>query len=248
MKRVLLIDDDRDFCEILQEEFPRSGIRAVITKVVHNVEEAQSVLARELAHFDCVIVDLSLPKSVSDQKLSRDAGLKLIKLIRGIHRFTGTLVVMTSSCSFADGTTAFESGCDAYLCKTRDLKDLLDSISLCLTKNVMVMSSEMRHLFLPEEITAKEARLMDMLLADATWDQIANELGYKNVHAACSTADRLFDKLLTWHDVAIDGRGKKKRELAVQLWRWRHRSHERPGFFTGHIDKSEIRGDIHQGV
>lgn len=233
MIRILLVDDDVDFCDILKEKLEAASDELRLTEMAHDTEAALRLIDHSLNKFDCVILDLALPRSATDVFIERDSGLQLLGYLRAGKRFRGSIVMLTHSCALADGRTAFELGCDAYLTKPRNLNDLIAALQVCIEKKVIVMSPEMRHLFLAEQITAKEARLMDMLLEDATWSEIARTLGYKDGNAACSAADRVFDKLLTWHDLTYAAPGVKKRQLASRLWKWRNRAtSDSEGFMT----------------
>lgn len=234
MIRILLVDDDVDFCDILKDELEAASHDLRMTDIAHDTEEALRLIDNSLHQFDCVILDLALPRSVSDRFIERDSGLKLLSYLRAGKRFPGTIIMLTHSCAFTDGRMAFELGCDAYLSKPRQLPDLIDALKVCIEKKVIVMAPEMRHLFLAEQVTAQEARLMDMLLEGDTWSEIARALGYKDGNAACTSAERVYDKLLTWHDLAYAAPGLKKRQLALRLWKWRNRSGvEADGFSSG---------------
>lgn len=225
MIRILLVDDDIDFCHILKESLEAASDNLRLTHLAHDTEDAVRLIDYSLHLFDCIIMDLALPRSAIDNFIERDSGLKLLGYLRAGKRFAGSIVMLTASCAFADGRMAFELGCDAYLTKPRELGDLIAALQVCIEKRVIVMSPEMRQLFEAEQITAEEARLLDLLLeGDTTWSEISRALGYRDGNAACSAADRAFDKLLTWHDLAYAAPGLKKRQLALRLWKWRNRA------------------------
>jgi hypothetical protein len=82
----------------------------------------------------------------------------------------------------------------------------------------------MRHVFMREEISAKEARLMDLLLNGKSWSEIARELSYVSSKAAANMGDRVFDKLISMdarERLAAEGVKVKKRELALEIWKKR---------------------------
>ncbi len=240
MIRILLVDDDIDFCHILKESLEAASDNLRLTHLAHDTEDAVRLIDYSLHLFDCIIMDLALPRSAIDTFIERDSGLKLLGYLRAGKRFAGSIVMLTASCAFADGRMAFELGCDAYLTKPRELDDLVAALQVCIEKRVIVMSPEMRHLFEAEQITAQEARLLDMLLEGDTWPEIARALGYKDGNSACSAADRAFDKLLTWHDLAYAAPGLKKRQLALRLWKWRNRAaQDTAGLLSGE-DQPEI--------
>lgn len=227
MTRLWIIEDDADFADVLRESLELDASFEV-AKVIPNKREAEELIAAgALADVDCALVDLQLPTSAGSPIIDPTAGLDIVELMRRQH-FYGTIIILTNSHLFADGSRALEAGCDGYLCKHAELDaipQMLDELKLALRGNVMLVSREMRHVFIREDVTAKEARLMDMLAAGRTWSQIASELGYKTSKAAANTGDHIFDKLLTGQDrLRMEATGAKKRQLAVQLWKSRHSS------------------------
>jgi DNA-binding NarL/FixJ family response regulator len=132
---------------------------------------------------------------------------------------------MTSSKSPEDGQRALAAGCDGYLCKhapVGDIPSMLEELKLAIKGNVMIVSSEMRHVFFRDDVSAKEARLMDLLSQDKSWAEIAQELNYKTPKAAANIADRIYDKLLSELDKQnLDASGAKKRQRALEIWRSR---------------------------
>lgn len=221
MLRVCLIDDEYDVTEILKEELEATSEEIRVTRIAHNIEDAKRVIDTFLPLIDCFIVDMTMPASASSEKLERDAGLLILSYLRQTKHFTGTIIILTNSCEFEDGKRAFEIGCDVYLCKSRQLDDLIDAIQFCMQRRLD--APDLQHFFLPEEITSREARLMEMLYDGKSWQEIAFALRYSNAGAARIAAEDTFNKLLAWHAVAppID----KKRDVAMQLWKWRHVSH-----------------------
>ena len=66
---------------------------------------------------------------------------------------------------------------------------------------------------------------MDLLSQDRSWAEIAQALNYKSSKAAANVGDRIFDKILTEDDrKRLMDNGVKKKELALEVWRARHRS------------------------
>lgn len=62
---------------------------------------------------------------------------------------------------------------------------------------------DLQHFFLTEEITSREARLMDMLYDGASWQDIAFARRYGNAGAARIAAEDTFNKLLAWRRFRI---------------------------------------------
>jgi DNA-binding CsgD family transcriptional regulator len=96
---------------------------------------------------------------------------------------------------------------------------MLSELKMAIRGDVILVASQMRHVFLRDDISAKEAKLMDMLSQGKSWAEIARDLNYKTPKAAANIADRLFDKLLTPQDQAkLAQEGGKKRYKAVEVW------------------------------
>jgi DNA-binding NarL/FixJ family response regulator len=222
MTRILIIEDDKDFAEILKESLEEDEDLEVVAVV--GDEESTHKLIKEgvLAGIHCVIADLQLPKTSGDARVNSSAGLRLIEEIRHEQKFYGTIIVMTSSRAPEGGQRALAAGCDGYLCKhapVNDIPVMLDELKIALKGNVMIVSSEMRHVFFRDDVSAKEARLMDLLLQEKSWTEIALELNYKTPKAAANIADRIYDKLLTEQDKQnLDASGSKKRSRALEIW------------------------------
>lgn len=241
MIRLCLVDDDFDIASIIKEELELVSNDVRVTRVAHNLDDAKRVIDNFLPLLDCFLLDLSMPQSASDNTVQRDAGLQLLRYLRQTKRFAGTVIMLTNSCEFEDGKKAFDIGCDVYLCKSRELHDLVEAINFCIEHRLN--SPELQHFFLPEEITAREARLMEMIYQGATWQQIAYALRYGNAGAARIAAEDIFNKLLSWHAVAppID----KKREVALQLWKWRHVSRAPQWDEVDHPHRTDIAHEAH---
>jgi len=226
MKRVLIIEDDKDFSDILRECLEEDKDIEVKAVINNESEAARFIQSPDLKELDCVLLDLQLPKLPNDSSTNPTAGLRLLQQIRQEQHFYGTVIVLTSSRSSADGQRALAAGCDGYLCKHARIDEIpamLTELKVAIRGNVMMVSNEMRHVFFREDISAKEARLMHLLSNGKSWAEIAKELGYKTPKAAANVGDRIFDKLLSTQDRAtLEQIGEKKRHKAVEIWKSRH--------------------------
>lgn len=226
MTKVLIIEDDKDFAAILKECLEEDEDLEVKQIIGTEQEAFQFIQSGGLLDLDCVLVDLQLPRSQHESSVSSTAGLRLLEEIRQGQHFYGTVIVLTSSRSASDGQRALAAGCDGYLCKHApidDIPSMLDELKVAIRGHVMMVSSEMRHVFFRDEISAKEARLMHLLSNGKSWAEIAHELGYKTPKAAANIGDRIFDKLLSNQDrQSIEQQGQKKRIRAIEIWKSRH--------------------------
>lgn len=226
MTRVLLIEDDEGFAEILKESLEDDG-EMQIAKVIGSESEAmQFFKSGGLQDIQCILLDLQLPTVPHASHADSRAGLRILEEVRLQQRFYGTIVVLTNSRAPEDGQRALAAGCDGYLCKHAPVEHIprvVSELKMAIEGEVVMVSSEMRHVFFREDISAKEARLMDMLVGGASWADVARDLNYKTSKAAANIGDRVFDKLLTLQErEKIETEGRKKRDVAIDIWKSRH--------------------------
>ena len=238
MINIVLIEDDRDFAQILRECLEEDGDIRVIAHLTNEQDAIQWIEAGGLDQVDCALVDLVLPKLRGGTDVSSMSGLRIVQEIRQMRRFNGNVLVLTNSREFADGERALAAGCDGYLCKHAPMSEvpqMLAELRLALRGDIMIVSREMRHVFIREELSVKEAHLMDMLNTGHSWSEIARELNYKTPKAAANIGYRVFDKLLTEGDrIAMGADGDRKRQKALERWRARLRQSTAPGASPAH--------------
>jgi len=225
MTRILIVEDDRDFATVLQRALIKESDFEIV-KVIPCEKEARDFLSStHLEGIDCVLLDLQLPFEANDKTTNSLAGLQLLQVMRQDEKFFGTIIVLTNSKSPADGQRALAGGCDGYLCKRAkisDIPDMIGELKMAIRGDVILVARQMRHVFIREDISAKEARMLDLLGYGKGWAEIARTLGYKTGKAAANIGDRVFDKLLTPQDQArIAKEGLKKRHLALEIWQSR---------------------------
>jgi DNA-binding NarL/FixJ family response regulator len=225
MINIVIIEDDRDFAEILKDCLEEDGEVKVVAHLTNEQDTMQWIEGGGLNDVQCCLVDLVMPTTRGATEVSSMCGLRIVQEIRQMRRFTGNVLVLTNSREFADGERALQAGCDGYLCKHASMSEvpaMLAELKLALRGDIMIVSREMRHVFIREEFSVKEARLMDMLNAGHSWADIARELGYKTPKAAANIGYRVFDKLLTEGDrIAMGADGDRKRHKAFERWRAR---------------------------
>lgn len=223
--RILMIEDNEDFALILRRALEQEDDLTVVA-VTGTEEEALAYLhSDKLAQCDCILLDLQLPRAPGDQSVNSLAGLRILEQLRQRLRFYGTIIVLTNSRAASDGQRALAAGCDGYLCKRArisEVPEMLAELKLAIRGDVILVSRPMRHVFMREDISAKEARLLNLLSEGKGWTDIARDLGYKTPKAAANIGDRIFDKLLTPEDQQlIAAQGGKKRLAAVSIWQSR---------------------------
>lgn len=225
MTRILIVEDDEDFAAILRRAIEQDPDLEVID-VIGSFEEAINyVKSPALANCDCVLLDLQLPKSPGDRSVNSLAGIQILEQLRHTYNYYKTVIVLTNSKAQADGERALAAGCDGYLCKRAriaDVPSMLAELKMAIRGDVIIVAAQMRHVFLRDDISAKEARMLDLLSQGKSWSEIAQDLGYKTSKAAANVGDRVFDKLLSPQDLAlVAAAGGKKRLKAVEIWQSR---------------------------
>lgn len=231
MTKILIVEDDEDFSGILKRVIEQDGEMSVVNVINCEEEALKMVRSPEVHQCDCVLLDLQLPFRVGDKTVSSLAGIRILEELRHQQGFYGTIIVLTNSKAPADGQRALAAGCDGYLCKRAKISEvpqMLQELKMAIKGEVILVSTPMRHVFIRDDINAKEARMMDLLSCGKSWAEIARELGYKTPKAAANVGDRVFDKLLTPQDAQkVAAEGSKKRHKALEIWNSRRLSHAR---------------------
>ena len=113
MKTVLLADDNQDMIELVQLVLQDSGYNMI---TANDGIEAVNICLEQSP--DLALMDLTMPNmnGFDATKNLRDKG------------FSNPIVVLTSSESEDDKKRAEEVGCNGYILKTMDMKDVEETI------------------------------------------------------------------------------------------------------------------------
>lgn len=111
-RRIIVVEDDSDFCEIMVEYLTLSGLE--VTGVESALEFYQSI---SLQHDDVVIPDIGLP----DQN-----GIVLAEYVR--NNTDMRIIMLTVQSSLESKINAHHAGADIYLVKPVDFSELSASI------------------------------------------------------------------------------------------------------------------------
>jgi CheY-like chemotaxis protein len=119
MKTVLLTDDNEDIIELVELILSKSGYNL---KTAKGGKEALKACAESPP--DLILMDLRMPDidGFTVTKQLRDSGFK------------NPIIVLTGSESDEDRKRAFAAGCDDYILKTLEMRDLERSIDSYLQK------------------------------------------------------------------------------------------------------------------
>jgi two-component system, response regulator RegA len=112
---LLLVDDDRIFCQVLAEALQRRGFDV---GTAHSVEEAVRLVADEPPPY--AVVDLSMPGA---------SGLALVKHLRQADAHM-RILVLTGYASIATAVEAIKLGATHYLAKPADAEEIVAALHL----------------------------------------------------------------------------------------------------------------------
>jgi DNA-binding response OmpR family regulator len=108
-KKILIVDDEEDLCEILQYNLGNEGY---ITEVAHSAEEA---LKRNLSGFDLILLDVMMGSM---------SGFKLADKIRKDLKLDVPIIFLTAKDTENDVLTGFSLGADDYIPKPFSINEM----------------------------------------------------------------------------------------------------------------------------
>lgn len=119
-QRILVIDDERDLCEILQFNLTAAGYQA---DVAHSALEA---LERDLSQYDLLLLDVMMP------------GMSGFELASRLRHNTGTagvpIIFLTALGDESDKLHGFDLGADDYIAKPFSVKEVLARVKAVLAR------------------------------------------------------------------------------------------------------------------
>ena len=119
-KKILIVDDEEDLCEILQYNLGNAGYQ---TEVAHSAEEA---LKRSLYSFDLLLLDVMMgPMS----------GFKLADKLRKEMNINIPIIFLTAKDTENDVLTGFSLGADDYIPKPFSVNQLTARVKAVLKRS-----------------------------------------------------------------------------------------------------------------
>ncbi|MGC1392237.1 MAG: response regulator transcription factor [Bacteroidales bacterium] len=119
-KRILIVDDEEDLCEILQYNLSSEGYQ---TEIAHSAEEA---LKRALGNFDLVLLDVMMgPMS----------GFKFADKLRKDLKLDIPVIFLTAKDTENDILTGFSLGADDYISKPFSVNELTARVKAVLKRS-----------------------------------------------------------------------------------------------------------------
>jgi len=165
-KRILIVDDEEDLCEILQYNLNNEGF---ITEVAHSAEEA---LKKPLEEFDLLLLDIMMGPI---------SGFKLADRVRKEMKNNVPIIFLTAKDTENDLLTGFSIGADDYIAKPFSVNELTARVKAVLKRSnkekqasapiikfkEFELDTVRKRLFIndnPVELTKKEYEILKVLL------------------------------------------------------------------------------------
>jgi DNA-binding response OmpR family regulator len=120
-KRILVVDDEEDLCEILQYNLGNEGY---ITDIAHSAEEA---LKRQITSYDLFLLDVMMGPI---------SGFKLADKIRKEYKLDTPIVFLTAKDTENDILTGFSIGADDYISKPFSINELTARVKAVLKRSL----------------------------------------------------------------------------------------------------------------
>ncbi|MCW3805708.1 response regulator transcription factor [Plebeiibacterium marinum] len=138
-KRILIVDDEEDLCEILQFNLESEGYE---TDIAYSAEEA---MEKDPGSFDLLLLDVMMGKM---------SGFKMIDTLRKNLKIDVPVIFLTAKSAENDLLTGFNLGADDYISKPYSLKELIARVKVVLRRNKVVR----------DEIDTKVIQVENMVL------------------------------------------------------------------------------------
>jgi two-component system, OmpR family, alkaline phosphatase synthesis response regulator PhoP len=119
-KRILIVDDEEDLCEILQYNLSNEGFN---TEVAHSAED---VLKKPVADFDLILLDVMMGQM---------SGFKLADKLRKEMSIEIPIIFLTAKDTENDILTGFSVGADDYVSKPFSINELTARVKAVLKRS-----------------------------------------------------------------------------------------------------------------
>jgi two-component system alkaline phosphatase synthesis response regulator PhoP len=169
-KKILIVDDEEDLCEILQYNLSNEGYK---TDIAHSAEEA---LKKPLSEYDLLMLDVMMGQM---------SGFKLADKLRKEMEITVPIIFLTAKDTENDVLTGFSLGADDYITKPFSVKELTARVKALLKRSVpgkpknqsiirfgeIELDTVRKRLIVSDvksELTKKEYEILKLLLENQT--------------------------------------------------------------------------------
>jgi two-component system alkaline phosphatase synthesis response regulator PhoP len=118
-KKILIVDDEEDLCEILQYNLGNAGYQ---TEIAHSAEEA---LKKEISDFDLILLDVMMGAM---------SGFKMADKLRNEMQVNVPIIFLTAKDTENDILTGFSLGADDYIAKPFSINELTARVKAVLKR------------------------------------------------------------------------------------------------------------------
>ncbi len=126
-KKILVVDDEEDLCEILQFNLKSAGY---LVDVSYSAEEA---FARLKNNYDLLLLDVMM---------GGISGFRLAELIRNEYNNTVPIIFITARDNVADKLKGFNVGADDYIAKPFSIKEVIARVQAVLSRTAFYKKTE----------------------------------------------------------------------------------------------------------
>lgn len=119
--RILIVDDERDLCEILTFNLTGEGYQ------VDSATNAEEALALDLSSYHLLLLDVMMPGM---------NGFKLAEVIRRDRQLATPIIFLTAKDTENDLLTGFSLGADDYIAKPFSIKEVQARIQALLSRTL----------------------------------------------------------------------------------------------------------------
>ena len=165
-KRILIVDDEQDLCEIIQFNLLAAGYEA---DVAYSAEEA---LLKDLQTFDLLLLDVMMPGL---------SGFELAERLKASEQTAQIpLIFLTAKDTEDDTLTGFGLGADDYVAKPFSVREVVARVGAVLKRNAPT-TKMLRHQGLTVDLTTKSVAIdgMEVALTRTEFDLLALLLSHQ---------------------------------------------------------------------
>jgi two-component system, OmpR family, alkaline phosphatase synthesis response regulator PhoP len=194
-KRILIVDDEEDLCEILQFNLGNEGYD---TETAHSAEEA---LKRSPESFDLLLLDVMMGPA---------SGFELADILRNERKCNVPIIFLTARDAEDDKLTGFNAGADDYISKPFSINELAARVKAVLKRSYkermksqaflksgpIELDTVKKRLLIHDEkteLTKKEYEILKLLLENQTRifsrEDLLSEVWGENVIVTDRTVD-----------------------------------------------------------
>lgn len=130
-KKILVVDDEEDLCEILQFNLKSAGY---LVDVAYSAEEAFAKLKN---NYDILLLDVMM---------GGISGFKLAELIREEYKDKVPIIFITARDNVSDKLKGFNVGADDYIAKPFSIKEVIARVQAVLSRTAFYKKAEQEKL------------------------------------------------------------------------------------------------------